>query len=74
VVYYWFQQRGRILTNEYLVKFYLFWDALIKNRTDGALVRLTAPVPKGGSDADVDGRLVEFANEVNPLLARYIPN
>ena len=74
VVYYWFQQRGRILTNEYLVKFYLFWDALIKNRTDGALVRLTAPVPKGGSDADVDGRLVDFANEVNPLLARYIPD
>ena len=74
VVYYWFQQRGRILTNEYLVKFYLFWDALIKNRTDGALVRLTAPVPKGGSDSDVDLRLAEFANEVNPLLARYIPH
>jgi exosortase D (VPLPA-CTERM-specific) len=74
VVYYWFQQRGRILTNEYLVKFYLFWDALIKNRTDGALVRLTAPVPKGGSDADVDRPLVEFANEVNPLLASYIPH
>jgi exosortase D (VPLPA-CTERM-specific) len=74
VVYYWFQQRGRILTNEYLVKFYLFWDALVKNRTDGALVRLTAPVPKGGGESDVDGRLVEFAREVNPLLARYIPH
>ena len=74
VVYYWFQQRGRVLTNEYLVKFYLFWDALTKNRTDGALVRLTAPVPKGGSDTDVDLRLVEFANEVNPLLGHFIPN
>ena len=39
LVYYWFQQRGRVITNEYLVKWYLFWDALTKNRTDGALVR-----------------------------------
>ena len=30
LVYYWFQQRGRIITNEYLVKWYLFWDALTK--------------------------------------------
>jgi len=74
VVYYWFQQRGRILTNEYLVKYYLFWDALTKNRTDGALVRLTAPVPKGKSAADVDRRLVEFAGEVRPILARFIPH
>jgi EpsI family protein len=45
LVYYWFQQRGRNMTNEYLVKWYIFWDALTRNRTDGALVRLTAFVP-----------------------------
>jgi exosortase D (VPLPA-CTERM-specific) len=28
LVYYWFQQRGRIITNEFAVKWYLFWDAL----------------------------------------------
>jgi len=44
LVYYWFQQRGRMLTNEYMVKWYLFWDALTRNRTDGALVRLITPV------------------------------
>ena len=26
LVYYWFAQRGRNLTNEYLVKWYIFWD------------------------------------------------
>jgi len=74
VVFYWFQQRDRILTNEYLVKFYLFWDALTKHRTDGALVRLTAPIARGENELDVDRHLSEFAKEVSPLLARYIPN
>jgi EpsI family protein len=36
LVYYWFQQRGRIITNEYLAKWYLFWDSLTNNRSDGA--------------------------------------
>ncbi len=73
VVFYWFQQRGRALTNEYLVKFYLFWDALMRNRTDGALVRLTAPILPGESEASVDRHLIVFARSVRPLLATYVP-
>jgi len=73
VVYYWFQQRGRDITNEWLVKWYLFWDAMTRNRTDGALVRLTAFVNTGEDLAAADGRLVEFAKVVNPYLSEYIP-
>jgi EpsI family protein len=36
LVYYWFQQRGRVIDNEFAVKWYLFWDALTRHRTDGA--------------------------------------
>lgn len=74
LVYYWFQQRGRIVTNEYLVKFYLFWDAMAKQRTDGALVRLTALVGPGEAESTVENRLVEFTKAVRPRLARYIPD
>lgn len=74
LVYYWFQQRGRILTNEYLVKFYLLWDAVTLNRTDGALVRLTAAISSGESESSVDDRLVGFARTVRPHLGRYIPD
>jgi EpsI family protein len=42
--YYWFPQRGRILTNAYQLKLYTFWDALTQQRTDGALVRVITPV------------------------------
>lgn len=74
VVYYWFQQRGRDLTNEWLVKWYLFWDAMTRNRTDGALIRLTAFVNPGEDLAAVDQRLIEFARQVNPYLPEYIPD
>lgn len=73
LVYYWFQQRGRIQTNEYLVKWFLFWDALTKNRTDGALVRLVVPVPEGTPLEVGDARLEEFARLVAPALEGFIP-
>jgi EpsI family protein len=74
VVYYWFQQRGRVITNEYVVKWYLFWDALTRNRTDGALVRLVVAVPSGGTVIAADDELTEFAAAAAPTLAPFIPD
>jgi EpsI family protein len=74
LVYYWFQQRGRIVTNEFAVKWYLFWDALRRHRTDGALVRLIVPLPPAGSELDADRRVVEFAARIAPTLTRYVPD
>jgi len=73
LVYYWFQQRGRNLTNEYLIKWYLFWDALTMNRTDGALVRLTTYAPKGEDLAAAEQRLKDFLAATLPELDKYIP-
>ena len=73
LVYYWFQQRSRIITNEYLVKWYLFVDALKYNRTDGALIRLTTPVAVGEDLNKADRRLVEFIKQIEPILPEYIP-
>jgi exosortase D (VPLPA-CTERM-specific) len=74
LVYYWFSQRGRLLTNEYVVKWYIFWDALTRNRTDGALVRLTTYIDKGTDGlADADRRLQDFIRDVDPKLTYFIP-
>ena len=73
LVYYWFQQRGRVITNEYMVKWYLFWDALTRNRTDGALVRLTTYVPKGQSLEEADKRLVGLLEKLGQALGSYVP-
>jgi exosortase D (VPLPA-CTERM-specific) len=74
LVYYWFQQRGRIVTNEYLVKWFLFWDALTRNRTDGALVRLMTNVGPGGDIAEAERRLAAFASAIGPRLSSYVPD
>jgi len=74
LVYYWFQQRGRVIDNEFAVKWYLFWDALTRHRTDGALVRLITPVPSSTGLAAADQRLSELAALIAPDLPRYIPN
>lgn len=74
LVYYWFQQRGRRLANEYLMKWYLFKDALLLNRTDGALVRLTTPVGGNETIADADNRLQAFARQVETTLPKFIPD
>ena len=73
LVYYWFQQRDRVITNEYMVKWYLFWDALTRNRTDGALVRLTTPIKPGEDHTLADQRLINFARQIEPLMDKYIP-
>ncbi|ALA61136.1 VPLPA-CTERM-specific exosortase XrtD [Nitrospira moscoviensis] len=74
VVYYWFKQRDRLLTNEYLVKVYLFWDAVTKGRTDGALIRLAAAVRPGQDEHDADGLLQDFVRAVQPAITRYVPD
>lgn len=74
LVYYWFQQRGRVLTNEFAVKWYLFWDALTEHRTDGAMIRIITPLPQSSSEADADRRLTEFASRIAPDITRYVPN
>ncbi|WP_241546909.1 VPLPA-CTERM-specific exosortase XrtD [Thiohalobacter thiocyanaticus] len=73
LVYYWFQQRGRVINNEYWVKWYLFQDALTRHRTDGALVRLTIPIQPGQDLADAEEALQEFAGVVVPKLGPYVP-
>lgn len=73
LVYYWFQQRGRVVTNELLVKWYLLLDAVTRHRTDGALVRVIIPVSGAASIAEADQQLQEFLAAIAPRLDRFVP-
>jgi len=73
VVYYWFKQRDRHITSEWFVKWFLFWDGMTRNRTDGALVRLTAFVSPGEDLDEADERLTDFLTTVYPHLEDYVP-
>lgn len=73
LVYYWFPQRGRILTSMVQLKLYAFYDALTRRRTDGALVRLITPVRGTETQEAAAQRLGGFASQVVPDLRRFIP-
>jgi EpsI family protein len=72
VVLYWFQSRGRYIASEYLQKFFMVWDAITKNRTDEAFVRLISPVGQQGEEYTTD-YLKAFAERIIPILSIYLP-
>lgn len=74
LVYYWFEQRGRRIANEYWMKWYLLVDALLRNRSDGALVRVTTPIGALEAPADADRRLQDFMKLAVPRLAAHVPH
>ena len=73
LVYYWFQQRGRLVTNEYMMKWWLFWDSMNQHRTDGALMRLTTVLKPGQDLTIADKRLEDFSRKIAPLIPQYVP-
>jgi len=75
VVLYWYQGRGRVVANEYANKFWLMVDAARLHRSDGALVRVVAPVTRSasGSLAAADAATAEFTRTMFPLLPRFLP-
>lgn len=73
LTYYWFPQRGRIVTNLFQLKLYTFWNALTSRRTDGALVRVITPVYESEQLIDADARLQGFTREMTPVLATFLP-
>lgn len=80
LVYFWFEARGRQLTNDFMAKFTAMTDSLTRGRTDGGLVRLITPVagsngvPDPAAFAAADARLTEFLAAFIDRLPRVMPH
>lgn len=74
LVYYWFQERGERLANEYAVKWHLLIDAVLRNRTDGALVRVMTEVAPNEDMRAADARLQRFVRVAAPRLGPFVPD
>jgi EpsI family protein len=72
LVYYWYQERGRVIASDYFKIVYLFWDRATRARSDGALVRFTIPIGREGEEA-ADAAFRSLAGEMLPLIPKYIP-
>lgn len=73
VALYWYQSRGRNITNEYAAKVWLVVDSILRKRNDGALIRFMAAVPDGGDVEAVQARTVDFARAILPDVTSCFP-
>jgi exosortase D (VPLPA-CTERM-specific) len=73
LVLYWFQAHGRMVANEYYLKYYLIADSIRLHRSDGALVRLMSPMSKGETADAAQARVMRVGSHFLPLLDSYIP-
>lgn len=72
LVYYWFEGRGRQMTNDFAAKFYTLADSLTMGRSDGGLVRVITPIGPDG-EAAADDRLQRFLVATADRLDRFLP-
>ena len=74
LVYYWFQGHGRIIANEYINKWYLFIDSMLKNRTDGALVRFVTNISQNEDERMADLRIQSLMKKADTEIDKFIVN
>jgi EpsI family protein len=72
VVLYWYQNRGRIISSEYLEKIYLVLDAIFMHRRDGTFVRIMVPV-KGNEIEKAEQTAKNFAEQAMGQLENFLP-
>lgn len=73
LVYYWFEQRGKRETNDYVAKAGVVYDSLTIGRSDGAIVRFVSPISKDETEAEADARILRFMKTSLDRLPRFIP-
>jgi exosortase D (VPLPA-CTERM-specific) len=73
LVYYWFEQRGQRMTNDFAVKAGVLWDGVVRGRADGALVRFVTPVLQDETIAAAEARMQGLMADLLPRLPRFIP-
>lgn len=74
IVYYWFEQRGKRFTNDYLAKGSVLYDGLVSGRTDGALVRYVTAITRNETEAEADARIRRLMASTLPRLPRFVPH
>ena len=73
LVYYWFIERGQVVANEYVKKWWLFRDSIGDNRTDGSLVRVVTPFSEHDDLKNIEHNLKAFLVAANIELLTMLP-
>jgi len=72
LVLYWYQSQGRATAGEVAARIEMVKSAIARNRTDGALVRVSSPIYD--SVPATSERLVKYIQAMYPLLGQFLPD
>jgi EpsI family protein len=72
LIFYWYQAQGTAIAGEMEAKVQMVRNAIFRNRTDGALIRVSSPVYN--DIAETSARLVTFIQALGPILPGYLPD
>lgn len=72
VVLYWYHAQGQAVASELGAKLAMVRSAVMRRRTDGALVRASSLVT--GTVAETTARLVLYVQALYPVLDEYLPD
>jgi EpsI family protein len=72
-ILFWYDINGRISSSIYEAKAYTTWDALMRRRTNGAVVMIGWRRSGGTSVDESRRRAREFAQALIPVLQQYLP-
>ncbi|MFO7983187.1 MAG: EpsI family protein [Desulfuromonadales bacterium] len=68
---YYFQVKGRVLTNEYSLKLAEVTNSILYNRRDSAFIRISVPFTEDQSKAERVGK--RFASSIYPHITSVLP-
>lgn len=74
LVFYWYQGRGRVASNEYQVKWELLRDAALTGRSEEALVRIVVPLTRQLNETGAEQLASRVASELIPAVYKVLPS
>ena len=69
----WYELNGHSTSNGYMAKAWTTWDALVRRRTSGAVVTLTADIASDADAQRVAADVQELATLIAPVLETHLP-
>lgn len=72
IVYYWFIQDGQSIANANNSRLVAIKNAIFKGHTNGAMIRLIAPIHKGKSEKETEDSLIRFMKENLTMIYRFM--
>ena len=72
LVFYWYQSQGSAVAGEVQARVEMVKNSIVRHRTDGALVRVSAPVSR--SVQETSDRVVGYIQALYPILGEHLPD